>query len=389
MHALRTIHPIPFAWLQLAHQPLRLTIAIAGVVFAVVLIFMQLGFQAALYRSAARLHEIFHADLVLLHPKYLNLMRTQPFSQRRLFQVRAHRDVASISPVYAQVVPWKNPHTGDSRGILVVGVDPTAEALAHPMLRDQIGRLRRADTALFDLGSRPGYGMSADDPASNPRIVEIANRRITLDGTFHLGGTFAVDGNLITGHATFLSILPQRSTGMVDFGLVRLRPGANADAVRADLAARFPADVEVLTKSEFVAREQGYWRRNTPIGYIFGFGVIMGFFVGAVIVYQVLFVNVSDHLTDYATLKAIGFPDAALFVIVIEQALLLATVGFVPGVALSAWLYGLTGAATHLPMQLNPGTAVFVFGLTASMCCLSGLAALRKVRAADPAEVFA
>jgi len=389
MTLIRTIAPIPFAWLQLAHQRLRLLVAIAGVVFAVVLIFMQLGFEAALYISAVRLHEAFNADLVLQHPKYLNLTKSEPFSQRRLYQALALPEVANVTPVYVQVAPWKNPATGDIRGILVLGIDPGADALVHPGLSEQLPRMRRADTALFDLSSRPGYGMSAARLDDNPTAVEIAHHRVGLAGTFQLGGTFAVAGNLITGRATFLRMLPQRREGLIDFGLIRLHPGADAEAVRAALAARLPKDVEVLTKAQFVAREQGYWRNNTPIGYIFGFGVMMGFFVGAVIVYQVLFVNVSDHLTDYATLKAMGFPDLSLFLIVIEQSLLLAVIGFLPGLLLCHWLYGVAAAATYLPMQMSLSTIFFVFCLTALMCCLSGLAALRKVRAADPAEVFA
>lgn len=388
MTVLRSIAPIPFAWLQLAHQRLRLVVAIAGVIFAVVLIFMQLGFEAALYTSAVRLHEIVNADVVLVHPKYLNLSKSEPFSQRRLYQAMRHPQVESVTAIYTQVAPWKNPRSGEIRGILVVGVDPAGNALLHPGLSEQVGDLRRGDTVLFDLSSRPGYGMSAD-LKRNPSIVEIAHHRVDLGGTFHLGGTFAVDGNLVTSRATFLRMLPQRPEGLIDFGLVRLRPGAKAEQVQQALAAQLPSDVEVLTKAQFVAREQGYWRNNTPIGYIFGFGVLMGFVVGAVIVYQVLFVNVSDHLTDYATLKAMGFADRVLFLIVIEQALLLAVVGFVPGVLLSRWLYSLSAAATQLPMQLHCSTTAFVFCLTAIMCCLSGLAALRKVRAADPAEVFA
>jgi putative ABC transport system permease protein len=150
-----------------------------------------------------------------------------------------------------------------------------------------------------------------------------------------------------------------------------------------------PPDVEVLTKAGFIAREQAYWRKNTPIGYVFTFGVVMGLVVGAVIVYLVLFVNVAERLPEFATLKAIGFTDRALFGVVLQQALILAALGFAPGMLMCCGLYTLTAHATHLPLELTFGTSGLVFALTLVMCCASGAAALRKVRAADPAEVFA
>jgi putative ABC transport system permease protein len=172
-------------------------------------------------------------------------------------------------------------------------------------------------------------------------------------------------------------------------GTASLRAGSDPDVVRAELAAMLPSDVEVLTKAGFVAREQAYWAANTPIGYIFTFGVIMGLVVGAIIVYLILFVNVAERLSEFATLKAIGFADGALVGVVLQQALILAGCGFVPGLVIACGLYRITAQATRLPFELTFGSAGLVFALTLLMCSASGAAALRKVRAADPAEVFA
>ena len=160
------------------------------------------------------------------------------------------------------------------------------------------------------------------------------------------------------------------------------------EAVRQTLRSRLPGDVLVLTKADFARRERHHWDKTTPIGYVFTFGVIIGFVVGSIIVYQILFADVSDHLAEYATLKAVGYSNAAVSSVVIEQGILLAVLGFVPGLAISAALYDTAGAATRLPMHLTPERILLVLGLTIAMCCLAGLMALRKVRAADPAEIF-
>ena len=53
--------------------------------------------------------------------------------------------------------------------------------------------------------------------------------------------------------------------------------------------------------------------------------------VGLVIVYQVLSTDVADHLREYATFKAMGYPHRFFLGIVFEEALILGVIGFVPG----------------------------------------------------------
>jgi putative ABC transport system permease protein len=137
-----------------------------------------------------------------------------------------------------------------------------------------------------------------------------------------------------------------------------------------------------------LAHEIRYWASGTPIGFVFTFGVIMGLVVGMIIVYQILFAEIADHLKEYATLKAMGYGNRYLAGVVLMQAAILAAVGFVPAVGLCTWLYAIAGRATGLPMTLAPARAALVFALTLVMCWASALLAIRKLRAADPADVF-
>jgi putative ABC transport system permease protein len=382
--------PIPLAWLQLSREPLRLAVVVAGVAFAVVLILMQLGFREALFKSAVRYHEALDYDLALLSPKTPFIVYPQSFARGRLYQTLGYEGVAGVTPVYLGQQVWKNPDDlTQTRLIFLVGIDPSRDVLDVAGIDDYWDRVRLADFVLYDRASRPEYGSVVARFEAGQRVMtEVGDRRIEVAGLFELGTSFGIDGSVITSDLNFLRLFPHRSPGAIDLGLVELEPGVDPDAVRDAIAASIPRDVEVLTRADFIAREKAYWDANAPIGYVFLFGVIMGLAVGGVIVYQILFSDVSEHLHEYATLKAMGYRNAYLFSVVLQESIILSLLGYVPGVLVTLGLYSVSEAATGLPLRLTAERAVVVLILTLAMCCISGAMALRKVRSADPAEVF-
>ena len=397
---------IPLAWLQLTRDRARLLAAVAGVAFAVLLVFMQFGFSNALYASAVRFHGGLVGDLFLINPQSAYLVRTVPFSRRRLYQVRGFEEVESVSAMYATLAMWKNPYDGSTRNIFLLGVDPTETVLNLPGVEGNRRLIRFPDVVLFDEGSRPEYGPVVDEFKSSKTVtvdlergsmavkrgnrvhVEVSNRHVTVAGLFRLGTSFGVDGTLLTSDLNFLRLLPSREKGLIDIGVIKLRSGVDPDAMRAVLAAYLPNDVVVLTKHEFMEREKAYWATTTPIGFVFTFGAIIGLVVGLVIVYQILFADISEHLAEYATLKAMGYTNRYLFSVVFQEATILAVLGYIPGFLVSLWLYRLAESATLLPMRMSLSLQLSVLALTVGMCCTSGAIALRKVRSADPADVF-
>lgn len=382
---------VPIAWLQLKREKLRLAVALAGVAFAVVLIFMQLGFQDALFQSSVRYHENLRYDVAIVSKKMDFIVQPESFSRRRLYQALATPGVEAVTPLYLGLGRWSNPVApGDTRAIFVLGFDPSSRVFDLPGIEAHRDTLKLPDVVLYDEASRPEFGpIPALFRASQSGVeTEVANRRVRVAGLFTLGTSFGIDASIVTSDLNFRRIFPQRAPGMIDLGLVHLAPGADPERVREAIAARLPEDVEVLTRAGFVQREVDYWTGSTPIGYVFSFGVIMGLTVGGIIVYQILFSDVSEHLREYATLKAMGYTDGQLFRIVLQEALLLAVMGFLPGLVASLLLYRAAGEATRLPLAMSPELGGVVFAMTAAMCGVSGAIALRKVRSADPAEVF-
>jgi putative ABC transport system permease protein len=379
----------PLGWLQLKHKPLRLAVALAGIAFAVLLIMMQLGFRSALFESAVRFHERFDYDIALFSPDSVFIVRPQPFSIRRLYQATGFEAVESATPVYIFPSVWKNPWNNQRRSINTIGFHPDDRLLALEGFDEARERLRSQDVVLFDSGSRPEFGPVAEAlEAGEPVVTEINDREIEVTGTFKMGTSFGIDGTVITSDDNWLRLFPDRPRNEIQLGLIRLQEGSDANAVRDAMAEYLPDDVLVLTQQQFVQREKDYWNAATPIGYIFAFGAIMGFVVGGIIVYQILFADVSEHLNEYATLRAIGYGNNFVSGIVLQEAVILAVLGYLPGLAIVYWLYGKAAAATNLPLYITQERALTVFLMTLAMCAFSGLMAVRKVRRLDPAEVF-
>lgn len=381
--------PARLAWRQLRAERSRLLSAMAGVMFAAVLVFMQLGFRSALFESATQLLSSMESELFLMSPMTVASFRPEPIPRIRAHQALALPEVTQAVPVYMTQATWRNPEDGSRRAIQMVGFDVEAGAMQFRGMDPLIPSLRGIDAVAFDTMSRPEFGdVRRIFAEQGPFEVQVGNRMVRVVGLVAIGPSFGADGNLIMSEVNFRRLVPVRAAANTDIVAVRLRPGTDVAAAQQRLREILPADVMVLTHGELVAHERHYWETATPIGFIFAFGSIMGLIVGMVIVYQILFSDIANHLREYATLKAIGYSNGYLARVVMAAALILAVIGFLPGAALCVWLYGVVADATFLPLTMTAERAVMVFGLIFGMCAAAGLLAMRKLRDASPADMF-
>lgn len=386
---------IPTAWLQLKHEKLRFLVALSGISFAVVLIFVQLGLRAALFDSGVALLRSLKGDIFLMSVRSTSLIAMDSFSERYLNQTLALEEVASINPIYLGFAQWKNPKTRNSwRNIYVIGYEPSFSVFELPGVNENRDRLKLSNVVLFDAASRSEFGPVVEIFKQNGLVsTEIGDRgsgnsKITVEGLFRLGTSFGADGNLITSNLNFLRIFPQRPSGFINIGLIKLKPGYDIDLATNKLKTFFPSDMKVLTKEEFINQELKYWDTTTPIGFVFSLGVVLGLIVGIIIVYQILYNNVSEHLSEYATLKAIGYNHAYLRNVIYQESLILALCGYVPGFLITLWIYKIAKDATLLPVEMEIFRAVIVLIMTFIMCLISGMIAIRKLEDANPADIF-
>ena len=380
---------IPLAWLLLTRQPVRLAVALAGIAFAGILMFMQLGFRDGLFDASVTIHRLFDTDLVLISPRSSSSVSMAGFPRRRLVQAMADPDVEGITPVHWNLLLWRNPDTKATRSILTLGFEPADPLFTDPSLAPKAKLLQDRGRVLFDELSRPEFGPVAEWFRGGRTVEsEINGKKVRVAGLVGLGTSFGADGNLLTSQETYLQLLPNTAPGSIEVGLIRLQAGADADAVVKRLKRDLPDDVSVLTKAGFIAFEQDYWRSSTSIGFIFTLGAAMGFVVGCVIVYQILYSDVSDHLPEYATLMAMGYRLPTLLGVVAREGILLAVFGYLPAYAAGQGLYLLVRNATQLPVSMNLTRALTVFIMILVMCMGSATLAMRRLGDADPAEIF-
>lgn len=364
-------------------------LAIAGIAFACVLIFTQLGFLDALFRGAVKPHNSLVADVVIANPRQITFFSPKSFSRRRLAQVRKYNEVESTSYVLMTTMNMRNPITKQSRPILVFGMDPASVTLNFPELTRGQEQLKLTNRVFFDRSSRPEYGPIAELLQDNRFVeVELGDRLVKVVDTFEMGASFTADGTIVTSDSTFRHLYPKMPAGQINLGLINLKPGVDADLFVSRLKEDLGDDIAVYTREGLGQIEKDYWSESTGVGFVFGLGVFVGFIVGVVIVYQILHADVADHLPQYATLKAMGYTDQYLSGVLVEEALILACLGFIPGLALSLVIYKIAQLSTMMPIEMTGARIAFVYILTLIMCLASALVASRKLRNADPAEIF-
>ena len=379
----------PVAWLQLSHKPMRLLAAIAGVGFANVLVFFQMGLSGALYDSQKRPIQQINGQLVLVPRRYSNLGEPLTMPRAQLARALGVEGVRAVTPLYIGKIDWINQDTRQKKQALLFGVSPDNPALKLPELQQQRSLLERPNSIFFDRGSKKSAGPVVQTLASGqPYDTELRGQRAQVVGLFQLGLTFAADINLISSSANFQTYLPETNNDDIQIGVIQLNPGVSATRVQATLQSFLEPSVQVLTIPQLMDREMEHWRKNSSFGLIFNLGVLVGLAVGAIIVYQILYSDVGDHLGEYATMKAMGYGDGFVVGIILQESLILASVAFLPSVVVSMGLYQILVRSTGLLLTMTLSRAGLVFALTLVICGASGWLATGKLRRLDPAEVF-
>ena len=389
MNPLTALRRTPLAWRQTSHRPMRLLAAIAGVSFANVLVFFQLGLASGLYASQKRPLERLNGELVMVSRRYTNLGEPLNLPRSRLIQALGVQGVKAVTPLYIGKTDWLNRDSREKKQALIFGLAPENPALRIPEVTADPGKLLRPDGLFFDTLSKKAAGPVGQVVARDGFYdTELRGNRAVVNGLFTMGLTFAADINLITSASNFKTWFPDQTSDDIQLGVIQLEAGVSPLQVQATLNSFLDPSVKVLTLKELEDMEVDHWRNNTSFGLIFNLGVLVGLVVGAIIVYQILYSDVSDHLPEYATMKAMGYSDRFVVGIIVQESLLLAALAFLPSLLLSMGLYALLARSTSLLIAMTLQRALVVFSLTLVMAAGSGWLATGKLRRLDPADIF-
>ncbi|MEL6837682.1 MAG: ABC transporter permease DevC [Pseudomonadota bacterium] len=380
---------LPIGWLQLSHNRTRLLAASAGVAFANLLVFVQLGILGALNGTTTAPYALFDADIMVSSVDANTLTDGSHIARQRMFQALGVAGIEGGTPLFIANLEWQRAD-GSSATLQTFGVASDAAAFLAPEIAGLTAQLMLEDTVLIDRSTRGlPQGVLDDVSPENPYVFEANDRTLSAVGTLDVGGGFAADGTLFTSDQTFLRLFGNRSAGAPDHILLKVQDGIDPAFVVDRLRAVLPPEsVKVNTVTDAAAADLSYQTTERPTGIIFGFGVLIGILVGVVIVYQILSTDVADHLKEYATFKAMGYGHPFFLGIVFEEAIILAVFGFIPGLLTSIVLYAGLSAATGLPMEMGVDRALAVLFGTLLACAVSGAIATRRLAAADPADLF-
>jgi putative ABC transport system permease protein len=372
---------VPLALRNAMHNKFRTLLALSAITFAVVLIFMQLALFATCESSANSVTDMFDYDLLMTSSQYYNLQQPGAIDLSRLYQVRSAPGVATACPVHLAVVPRRSVDDGSRSILMMIGLSLSDPVFAKQEVAALLPRLRRTDTALMDRRSLANFGTIREG-----QIAEIAGRRVEVAGLFSNGGGMSAGSLLIVSDRTFTHLgLPLNCATL---GLIKLQPGADPAVVARTLRQRLPQDVTVWQRGDYHDSEVSYWVWVKPIGVMFRSGVFIGLVVGAVILYQVLATDISNRLREYATMKAMGYSDMSIKFTVFQQGVLYALASYLAGLAGAFGLYWLMSVNIGLPVPMTLARAGFVLGLILLLSVFSGTLALRKLTAANPADLF-
>ncbi|MEP6955874.1 MAG: FtsX-like permease family protein [Chthoniobacterales bacterium] len=375
----------PLAWRNLTHDKVTLFVSSGAVAFAVLIMFMEVGFLNGLYDSQTGILQAMRADFVMVS-RSLHILNThETFPLVRLEQARALPGVKAVYPIYLEDLAsdLRNPAKGDQNGIRVLAFEPASPVWQNRALRDVSAHLRPPQTIAFDRKSRPFFG-----ELRAGMKTELADRAVIVADTFSLGPDYYYDGNVLTSIDTFFTLFPFRRRADVFAGVIQLEKGASSAAFQRAVAQLSAPEVDIFSKADLITREQKTWQKATPAGYVFTMGVAVGFIIGVFICYQILYTDIADHLPQLATLKALGYQNHDLRRLVLQQAVLLGLLGFLPALLLTFGLYEILTFLTGIVTRLTVGRVALVFALTITMCFVSGFLAVRKALTADPAELF-
>lgn len=380
---------VPYAWHDLVHDRGRTVVAIIGVAFSVLLIFMQIGFFGAVLRTAVLVQDHLDFDLVICSPDYRFLASPGSFGSGRLRQAAVTDGVRRVRALDIVRLPWRAGETHEVRDtaqgrmILVLAIDPADPPLADGLLGAGAAGIAAPDAVLIDTRSRPAFG-----PQDTGTKANLAGHEVTIAGRFHMGTGFSADGAVILSRWTLSRILPGLDPRAVSLGLIEVDEGSDPAVVGKRLNETLPEDVRALTRDELAKAEREHWITKTSVGFIFGMGALTSLIVGMAIVSQVLSNKVVNHFREYATMKALGYPQRYISAVVLFQAIIVALVGFVPGLTVAVVLYRFTDSYARIPMRIGLLEGVGVLGLAVGMCVVAALVAVRKVSVAAPADLF-
>lgn len=373
---------IGLAAANLTQHRTRLYVALSGIAVAIILLLLQIAFLNAVRMEATRLYDAFTFDLAVVPVTYQFLYSGGAFDRVRLTQAQADPGVTDSFGLNIGVSRWTDEGTRARSSVLLIGLDAPGSFITDPDIAKGYAALGGSRAVLVDAWSGAAYG-----PLRLGRQARIAEQPVEIAGFFKLGLFFYAEGSAMVRNPDFTR-LTGRDGRQISVGLLKLAPGAHANAVAKRLSESLPRDVTVLTRSALITQERDFFTATKPIGVLLRVSMLIAFLVGATILFQVLSAEIIQRAREFAVLKAMGFRATFVFGVGLSEIVLLALGAFLPALAVCAIVLWAIELATKLPTALTPLIVLETLCIVLAMGLASGVSVIGRIARADPAELF-
>lgn len=377
----RAIRMAPkLAYRNLFHDRLSLIVTLTGIVFSVVLVAIQCGLYLGSQQTIARVIDQTEGEIWIVPLGTKSFDDPSIMTGQEKYSALAVPGVAGVENLLVGFSKWRKPEGGKTT-VLLVGSDWQDGGLAPwNLVEGSLDDLNAPFTVSVDKSYFKDLGIKQLDD-----VAEINGQKVRVAAVNKRIRSFTTLPYVFTNRQSALSLLGA-SANEASYTLVRLEPGADAEKVRAEIAARLP-DAEVMQRNDFRTRSLNYWLFQTGAGAALIAGALLGLIVGIVIVAQTLYSSTKDHLNEFATLRALGASGSYIHQVILLQAMMSALIGYTIGMIL-ALIVIWASRDTTLNIVMTPGLAAALFGVTIGMCAIAAVSAIFKVTKIDPAGVF-
>lgn len=372
---------VDLATKSLLHDRLRFLITVSGVAFAVTLVFVQVGLFLGLLDNASVTIDHIDADLWVTSRNTPNIDFAHAFPDTAVQRVRAIPGVVHADNLIVWFMTMNLP-SGAQEGTLVYALDDFRRWNIPWNVREgDLSDLRRGAYFFLDDSAVKRYGeYSVGD------YRELLGQRMKIIGKTTDARSFTTTPISFMDFDRAQDMVGSQLRNRTTYVMVKLAPGADAAAVRREIARRLPYN-DVYTKAEWAKRSRSYWVESTGIGLNMVLTVFLGCLVGIVVVAQTLYTSTMEHIREFGTVKAIGGGNGDIYRILAKQATIAALAGFLLGAAMA---YAMRPAIAKIDLKLiiPPQLAIVVFAGSIAMCLAAAMVSFRKVASIDPALVF-
>ncbi len=359
---------------NLFQEKTRLLISVGGVAFSVLLMILLQGLNIGFSNMLGQYFETVHTDLWVASANTGNIMDPsflQPDIGKKLTAIPGVADAKPFGMQNATtyingkglafyLVAYDSVNgTGAPGSVSEGSTTPNQGEIIIDRIMAKSNKIKLGDTIPF--------------PGKKLKVVGFS------EGTFLLSSSFAF---INKADATTIYSLPTTT----NYWLVKVRPDTDVLKVQSAINRQIPG-VYAHTKSHFIQVNVDLVK--SIVQPIFSALVVLGALIGTTIIGLTIFTSTIEKAREYGVLKALGLKNRQLYLIVMQQAIIATTLGYLIGALLAYSLKGfIADAVPQFLVDIRVIDLSWIFAVTLFMAIVASYLPMRRLNKIDPAEVF-